>query len=245
VGWFLVRQVTHGTRFDVARYATQEEANEAMAGFEAGYPHHQTYYVEHRYTSDMIEVVSALEAIRRRHEMYVGAGGGHLTDLVFEALCLSLTEAHCGTARRIDINVKGLDVEIYNDGLGVSLEPDRFGIPFAEAIMTTLYACRDHKEHERLKRELCGTGIVVVNALSETTSLSVSHGANIHEQRYTCGQPDGAFVDTGRAALSGTTLRFAIDEQFLQDRTFDQAKLEERLSSLEIDLDDVAITIGS
>lgn len=229
----------------MARYATQEEANEAMAGFEAGYPHHQTYYVEHRDTADMIEVVSELEAIRRRPEMYVGEGGARLTDLVFEALCLSLTEAHCGTAHRIDINVTGLDIEIHNDGLGISLEPDRSGIPFAEAVMTTLYACRDHKEHERVKRELCDAGIVVVNALSQTASLSISHGATLHEQRYTCGQPDGPFVDTGRAAPSGTTLRFAIDEQFLQDRTFDQARLEKRLRSLEINLADVAITIES
>ena len=52
VSWFLVRQDTHGTRFDVARYATEDEANDAMADFEAGYPHHQTYYVEHRYTGE-------------------------------------------------------------------------------------------------------------------------------------------------------------------------------------------------
>lgn len=48
MAWFLVRQDTHGTRFGVAKYAAESEADEAMASFEAGYPHHQTYYVEHR-----------------------------------------------------------------------------------------------------------------------------------------------------------------------------------------------------
>lgn len=177
--------------------------------------------------------------------MCVGEVGARPTDLVFEALCLSLAEAHCGAARRIDINVTGLEVEIHNDGSGISLEPDRSGIPFAEAMMTTLYACRGHKEHERLKRELRDAGIVVVNALSHTASLSISHGVNLHEQTYTCGQPDRPFVDTGRPAPSGTTLRFAVDEQFLQDQTFDQVKLEERLGSLTLHLADAPITIRS
>lgn len=48
MGWTLVRQDTHGTRFDVASYQTESEAIAAMENFESGYPHHQTYYVEHR-----------------------------------------------------------------------------------------------------------------------------------------------------------------------------------------------------
>ena len=47
----LVRQDTHGTRFDVARFDTRSEAVAAMAEYESGYPHHQTYYVE-RHGSD-------------------------------------------------------------------------------------------------------------------------------------------------------------------------------------------------
>jgi len=44
--WKLIRQDTHGSRFDVASFASEEEALEAMASYESGYPHHQTYYVE-------------------------------------------------------------------------------------------------------------------------------------------------------------------------------------------------------
>lgn len=44
--WKLVRQDTHGTRFDVESFETEEEAHAAMERFESGYPHHQTYYVE-------------------------------------------------------------------------------------------------------------------------------------------------------------------------------------------------------
>lgn len=44
----MVRQDTHGTRFEVARFASREEAEARVAEFEAGYPHHQTYFVEER-----------------------------------------------------------------------------------------------------------------------------------------------------------------------------------------------------
>ena len=36
----------HGTRFEVATFATRAEAEELLERFEAGYPHHQTYFVE-------------------------------------------------------------------------------------------------------------------------------------------------------------------------------------------------------
>gem|GEM_PF-1290208 len=242
MAWFLVRQDTHGTRYDVASYATEGEANDAMAEFESGYPHHQTYYVEDRTTVDSIATISAVEAIRQRPEMYVGEGGAALTDLVFEALCLSLTEAHCGTASEIRVGVTGADIEITNDGAGLSLDTDQYGIPFAEAVMTTLYACRDHKEHEQLKHELCGVGIVVVNALSQNASVSISHGTGVHEQTYTRGEPDAPFATTSRSAPSGTRLRFTLDRRFLRDETFDQVGLQRRLAELEIDLEGVAIT---
>ncbi|MCP3990323.1 MAG: hypothetical protein GY724_14695 [Actinomycetia bacterium] len=44
----VVRQDTHGTRFDVQGFET--EAEELVERFESGYPHHQTYYIEKRPT---------------------------------------------------------------------------------------------------------------------------------------------------------------------------------------------------
>ncbi len=46
--WVVVRQDTHGTRFDVASFATRDEAEARVAGFESGYPHHQAYFIEER-----------------------------------------------------------------------------------------------------------------------------------------------------------------------------------------------------
>jgi hypothetical protein len=36
----------HGSRFEVASFATRAEAEELLERFESGYPHHQTYFVE-------------------------------------------------------------------------------------------------------------------------------------------------------------------------------------------------------
>jgi hypothetical protein len=46
VGWVVVRQDVHGSRFEVAAFARRAEAEELLARFESGYPHHQTYFVE-------------------------------------------------------------------------------------------------------------------------------------------------------------------------------------------------------
>lgn len=62
MSWFLVRQDAHGTRFDVAQYVSESDADEAMASFEAGYPHHQTYYVEHRLTHT--DVASCIDVVQ-------------------------------------------------------------------------------------------------------------------------------------------------------------------------------------
>lgn len=48
VRWVVVRQDVHGSRFDVRDFATESEALALVETFEAGYPHHQTYFVERR-----------------------------------------------------------------------------------------------------------------------------------------------------------------------------------------------------
>lgn len=46
--WVVVRQDSHGSRFDVEAFDTRAGAEAMMRRFESGYPHHQTYFVEHR-----------------------------------------------------------------------------------------------------------------------------------------------------------------------------------------------------
>ncbi len=48
VKWMVVRQDTHGTRFDIEGFDTRAEAEAMVKRFESGYPHHQTYFIEKR-----------------------------------------------------------------------------------------------------------------------------------------------------------------------------------------------------
>lgn len=48
----VVRQDVHGSRFDVKAFDTEAEALSVVETFEAGYPHHQTYFVERRGADD-------------------------------------------------------------------------------------------------------------------------------------------------------------------------------------------------
>ncbi|MGE3328964.1 MAG: SPOR domain-containing protein [Acidimicrobiia bacterium] len=46
--WMVVRQDTHGSRFDVEAFATKAEAEATVLRYESGYPHHQTYFIDDR-----------------------------------------------------------------------------------------------------------------------------------------------------------------------------------------------------
>lgn len=195
------------------------------------------------HSPEKITVYEGLEAVRKRHEMYVGPTSA-LTDFVFDAMCLALTEAHCGTCSEISVRVDGTKFSVLDNGLGLSLEVGRFGRPFAEAAMTVLHACRDHKEHERLKHEFCGIGLAVVNALSKSASVMSSNGERSFKQTYIVGTPQGEFEQLPEPLPGGTVLAFEIDEAYLHDPRFDAARLRSRIEEADADFSRVQITIG-
>lgn len=190
-----------------------------------------------------ITIREGLEAVRKRPEMYVGPTPA-LTDFVFDAMCLALTEGHCGTCTEISVHVEGTKFTVVDNGIGLSLEVGRYGMPFAEAAMTVLEACRDHKEHERLKHEFCGIGLAVVNALSKSASVVSSDGDRSFQQAYVVGTPQGDFEQLPAARPRGTVLTFEIDEAYLDDTVFDAARLRSRIEEADADLSRVKIAIG-
>ena len=184
-----------------------------------------------------------LLAVRKRPEMYIGKHGS-LNDLVFEAMCLSLAEAHCGSCSTITLRVDGSCFSIEDDGMGVSLVPDKWGRPFAQRAMTELLVCRDHDEHLRLKTDLCVMGLAAVNALSNTSSLVTSDGARSYTQTYTQGMPNEDFKQDQETRPRGTTLTFEADTSFLETSTFDEASLRKRINDLEVaDLSGLTLNI--
>jgi len=189
-----------------------------------------------------IDVLPSVEAIRRRPRMYIGADNADATDLVFEAMCLALAEAACGSVSAISVLVEGLHIRITDDGNGISLEPDKQGVPFAQRAMTEIGACRDHKEHVRLKQELCEFGLVVVNALSSAASVTSGDGKTQQRQTYTAGVANGPFGETGTGPQRGTVLEFHLDPRFIGQQ-FDETKLWTLVDELPIDLQNLSLTV--
>jgi DNA gyrase subunit B len=176
------------------------------------------------YSTDSIEVILGLEAVRRRPELYVGS---KLQDpllanhLLQEALCIAINDGVNGTCHSVKITL-GSDgsAEVEDDGPGWPVERDPNGKSRAENYMTTLYACRAAKQDPRVGRALCHMGIIVLNALSESCVLTIRREGIEWQQRYIKGVAVTEFESTGSATSHGTHLSFKLDATLLSQREF-------------------------
>ena len=62
--------------------------------------------------------MSALEAVRRRPELYFQLDRNLLNQYVVGAMCLALAEVHCGSATQIRVAVDGSSFSVEDDGGG-------------------------------------------------------------------------------------------------------------------------------
>jgi len=176
--------------------------------------------------------------------MYFGSDRARVTDLAFEAMCFALAGGVCGGTKAVSVEASESTIRVTDDGIGVSMELGPRGVPFAQRAMTELGACRDHKEHERLKHELCGVGLAAVNAISLSASLTRSDGAEQVRQKYTHGEPGGPFVTTGSDVPSGTTLEFELNPTFVAAGPFEESTLRAMVDDLSVDLSGLTLHIG-
>lgn len=175
------------------------------------------------FTAEDIEVLSGLEAVRRRPAMYVGP----LDDptvanrLLQEMLCVALDDAASGLCRRLQVRIAFDGVaEIADDGPGWPVEKDATGMALAESYMTTLLACRKAKVDASAGESLCRAGLAVTNALSERCALTTCRDGWEWRQEYRQGIATSDFVRTGPAELNGTRLSFRLDATLLPKREF-------------------------
>src|SRR5688572_3346461 len=100
------------------------------------------------YTSDSIQVLEGLEAIRKRPGMYVGGVGlNALHHLVFECVDNAIDEVMAGYATTVTVRL-GVDgsCTVIDDGRGMPVDPMKSenaainGRPAVEVIMTEVHA---------------------------------------------------------------------------------------------------------
>ena len=192
------------------------------------------------YTSEDIQVLEGLEAVRKRPGMYIGTTStAGLHHLVWEIIDNSVDEALAGYATHIEINVDSDDVvTVKDDGRGMPVEVHKkTGVSTVETIFTVLHAGGKFGGGAyKVSGGLHGVGASVVNALSKWLEVTI----NKDEKEYFIKFKDGGKVDTKLKEIgtcpkgvSGSTVRFKADDEIFKEGTvYDYETLYNRIRQM-------------
>src|SRR5207248_10854921 len=141
------------------------------------------------YTATDIEVLEALEPVRRRPGMSVGGTDERAVHhLAAEALDNAMDEAVAGHATRIELELAADGwVTVRDNGRGIPVDPHpRFPDKSAlEIILTMLHSgSKFGGSAYKTSGGLHGVGISVVNALSDALEVEVARDRRLYRQRY-------------------------------------------------------------
>ena len=192
------------------------------------------------YTSDDIQVLEGLEAVRKRPGMYIGTtSSAGLHHLVWEIIDNSVDEALAGYASHIEISVDKNDVvTVKDDGRGMPVEiHKKTGVSTVETIFTVLHAGGKFGGGAyKVSGGLHGVGASVVNALSKWLEAEVRKDGKIYFVRF----KDGGKVDKKLTEIgtcdkteTGSTVRFKADEEIFKEGTvYDYETLFNRIRQM-------------
>ena len=192
------------------------------------------------YTSEDIQVLEGLEAVRRRPGMYIGTTSETgLHHLVWEIVDNSVDEALAGYATHIEINVDKDDVvTVRDDGRGMPVEiHPKTGISTVETIFTVLHAGGKFGGGAyKVSGGLHGVGASVVNALSKWLEVSVYRDGKEYFVRFkNGGKTDQPLIEKGKCDpdITGSLVRFkADDEIFKEGPAYDYKTLHDRIRQM-------------
>jgi DNA gyrase/topoisomerase IV subunit B len=178
-----------------------------------------------KYDADSIVVLEGLEAVRRRPAMYLSADPfDALVLAIVGGMCLSLEAVAVRRASEVVLTTgSGLAFQVADDGAFAGLldAHPTAGCSLGEAVLSVLLACRDLKDGELLN--LCEVPIVVPNALSRRTTLSVAAGGAWWSLEFRNGKLISGFARGGTADAGGVRVGFDLDPVFFPGTQLDDA----------------------
>ena len=197
------------------------------------------------YTSEQIQVLEGLEAIRLRPGMYVGGTGlGALHHLVYECVDNAIDEVMAKFATSVTVRI-GVDgsCTVIDDGRGMPVDamnsdnPLIDGRPAVEVIMTQLHAGGKFDDNAyKVSGGLHGVGVKCVNALSVWTNVEVIKETETWRIGFSRGEvtkPLHKVEDyKGETRATGTHISFLPDPEIFPDTVFRFESLEHRLREL-------------
>jgi DNA gyrase subunit B len=196
------------------------------------------------YTSESIQVLEGLEAIRKRPGMYVGGTGlNALHHLVYECVDNAIDEVMAGHATTVTVRI-GVDgsCTVTDDGRGMPVDPMKHenptinGRPAVEVILTEVHAGGKFGDNAyKVSGGLHGVGVKCVNALSEWTEVEVWRAGTTHLIGFSRGKvtrPLHITSEGGDRERKGTRISFLPDTEIFPDIVFRYEALEHRLREL-------------
>lgn len=190
-----------------------------------------------KYTAKDIQVLEGLEPVRTRPAMYIGGTDGRgLHQLVWEILDNAVDEVINKHATKIDVMLAkdGHTMTISDNGRGVPVDRHaKYKKSALELIMTTLHAGGKFGHTNYLRSGgLHGVGASVVNALSQSMTVTVCRDGYEWVQSYRRGKPTG-MVKKKRpvSGKHGTTVTFTPDAGIFTVTRFNPTLLRETLDA--------------
>ncbi|MFQ5702660.1 MAG: DNA topoisomerase (ATP-hydrolyzing) subunit B [Gemmatimonadales bacterium] len=191
---------------------------------------------EQRYSSDSIQVLKGLEAVRKRPSMYIGSTSARgLHHLVYEVVDNSIDEAMAGFCDRIDVTInEDESITVADNGRGIPVDLHKTEkLPGLEIAMTVLHAGgKFDKNTYKVSGGLHGVGVSVVNALSERLDVWVHRDQQEHHMAFERGVTVEQLAITGKARGTGTKVSFKPDPQIFPEIQFNCDTLANRLREL-------------
>ena len=199
-----------------AKAAAKAEAAAATGGSDA-------------YGASSIQVLKGLEPVRKRPGMYIGnTSTKGLHHMVWEVLDNGVDEVQAGHASVITVTVEADgSVSVEDDGRGIPTDVHpATGTSSLETVLTVLHAGGKFGGDEsgyHVSGGLHGVGISVVNALSDSTEVTVWRGDREYRQSFSRGaalapMTEGSQDVANVGKKKGTRVRFKPDPSIFKER---------------------------